>query len=162
MKKIIILLLFVPVLLFAVVAGIVAKRALRAPSAFELKKFPMPAIGETPQTDDQKIKDGWKVFTEKGCVYCHGVGGQGGVKNPGAVGGEVPSLIKVAEGYTAEELKERIRKGVKSEEIATEPGAPSPPPLYMPSWKDALSEKELDDVVHYLLSLAPKKEDSWE
>lgn len=163
MKKFIVFLLFVPILLFAFVVGMVAKKVKSAPSAFSIKDFSMPSIGEAPQSDNPKVIEGWKVFTSKGCVYCHGMGGSGGVKNPNAVGGEVPSLIKVAEGYNAEELKDRIRKGVNSEEISTEPDSKSPPPLYMPSWKDNLSSEELDAVVEYLMSLAPKKkEESWE
>lgn len=163
MKNFIVFLLFVPILLFAFVVGMVVKRVKAAPSAFSLKSFPMPSIGAAPQSDNPKVIEGWKVFTSKGCIYCHGVSGAGGVKNPNAVGGEIPSLIKVAEGYSADELKDKIRKGVKSEEMSTEAGAKSPPPLYMPSWKEDLSVDELDAVVQYLMSLAPKKkEESWE
>lgn len=164
MKRLIVFLLFVPFLLFGTVVGMIVKRIAAAPGAFSIKEFPMPSIGDQPQSDDARVIEGWKVFSSKGCVFCHGVGGTGGIKNPNAVGGEIPSLLKVAEGYSEDELKDRIRKGVKSEEISTEPGAKSPPPLYMPSWKDTLTEKEVDDVAYYLMSLAPKKKDeeSWE
>jgi len=162
MKKFIVIMLFVPVLMFVVVVGIIATRVASAPSAFKLESFPMPDIGTEPESDDPKVKEGWKVFTSKGCVYCHGPAGAGGIKNPGAVGGEVPSLTLVAQGYSEEELKERITKGVKADEISTDAGA-GPPPLYMPSWKNDLTKKELNDLVHYLFSLAPEsEEEDWD
>ena len=164
MKKFIVLLLFVPIALFGGVIANIIKRAKAAPSAFSIKSYPLPTVGEPPKSDDPQVAEGWKVFTGKGCVFCHGVGAAGGVKNAGAVGGEIPSLLKVAEGYSADELKKKIHEGVKSEAISTEPGVKSPPPLYMPPWENALTAKEYDDVVHYLMSLAPKKAggDSWE
>ena len=163
MKTFIILLLFVPMILFAGVIGTVIKRSAQAPGAFSLKEYPMPPVGDPPKSDDPKVAAGWKVFTSKGCVFCHGVNGAGGVKNPNAVGGEIPALTKVGEGYSAEELRKKIREGVKSESMATEPGAKSPPPLYMPAWENNLSGQEYDDVVAYLMSLSPKKkEESWE
>lgn len=116
----------------------------------------MPPIGDPPKTDNPKILAGWKVFTEKGCVYCHGPGGVGGVKNPNAVGGLIPSLIKVGAGYTQEELKQKIRKGVQ-EVDKDDPKKPSPP-LFMPKWEERLTAQELDDVADYLMSLLPKEE----
>ena len=163
MKVFIILLLFVPVILFASVIARVVKRAAEAPSAFSIRQYPMPSVGEPPKSGDPKVTAGWKVFTSKGCVFCHGVNGSGGVKNPNAVGGEIPALTKVAEGYSADELKKKIHEGVKSENIATEPGAKSPPPLYMPAWENNLTGEEYDQVTAYLMSLSPKKkEESWE
>ena len=163
MKIFIVVLLLVPVLLFSGVVVHVVKKSASSPSAFSLKEFPKPSIGEPPKSDDPKVLDGWKVYTGKGCVFCHGIGGAGGIKNPNAVGGAIPSLLKVAEGYTAEELKHKIHEGVKSEDMSTEPGSKSPPPLYMPAWENNLTEKEYDDVAAYLMSLAPKKAgESWE
>ena len=163
MKTFISILLLVPILVFAAVVFMVLRRAQAAPSAFSLKDFPMPSIGEPPKSDDPQILAGWKVYTAKGCVYCHGAGGVGGVKNPLAVGGLIPSLTNVGEGYTIEELKKKIHDGVKSEDMAVDSGAKSPPLLYMPSWGDHLTKQELDDLAHYLMGLAPKKMgESWE
>ena len=163
MKTFISILLLVPILLFAAVVVTVVRRAQAAPSAFSIKDFPMPSIGEPPKSDDPQILAGWKVYTGKGCVYCHGAGGVGQVKNPGAVGGLVPSLVNVGEGYNLDELKKKIRDGVRSEDITTETGAKGPPLLYMPSWGDHLTKQEFDDLAHYLMGLAPKKSgESWE
>ena len=116
----------------------------------------LPPIGEAPKTDDPKILAGWKVYTGKGCVYCHGPGATGGVKNPNAVGGLMPPLNKVGGSYTKEELKKKIRKGVH-EVDRDNPKGPHPP-LFMPNWEERLSAQELDDVSDYLMNLLPKEE----
>lgn len=116
----------------------------------------LPALGDPVQSDDPNIVSGQKLFNEKGCVYCHGPNGAGGVKNANAQGGEIPSLSKVAEGYNAEELAAKISEGVR--EIGKADPAGPTPPLYMPTWKGHLSEEELGQVVAFLMSLAPKKE----
>ena len=115
----------------------------------------LPALGDPVKSDDPNITGGQKLFNEKGCVYCHGPNGAGGVKNNNAQGGEVPALSKVAEGYTAEELKVKISEGVR--EIGkADPNGPTPP-LYMPVWQGHLSEDELGQIAAFLMSLAPKK-----
>lgn len=118
-------------------------------------KVAIPAAGDPVQSDDPKVLRGQELFNAKGCLYCHGPNGVGGVKNSNAQGGEVPSLSKVAEGYTAEELKSKITTGVR--EVAKADPAGPMPPLYMPTWKGHLSEDELGEVVAFLMSLAPKE-----
>lgn len=115
-----------------------------------------PALGETTASADPQVKKGQEVFNLKGCVYCHGPNGSGGVKNANSQGGEIPSLSKVAEGYSAEELKNKILAGVK--EVAKEDPEGPTPPLYMPSWKGHVSDEELEALASFLMSLAPKKE----
>ena len=154
MKVFISVILLVPILVFAAVVATVIRRAQAAPSAFSIKDFPMPSIGEPPKSDDPQILAGWKVYTAKGCVYCHGPNGSGGVKNHNAQGGEVPSLSKVSQGYTPEELKTKILNGVR--EIQKENSEGGAAPLYMPVWKGHISDEELDAVVAFLNSLAPK------
>ena len=104
------------------------------------------------------IERGHEVFRKYGCVGCHGQDGKGGVPNPNSKTGElVPDLIKVAEGYTKDELKKRIVNGQR--EIASmDPNRP-PPPLYMPAWGSTIPEAEIDDLVEYLISLKPKGAD---
>lgn len=105
------------------------------------------------------IERGHEIFRKYGCSGCHGTDAKGGVPNPNAKTGElVPDLIKVAEGYTKDELKERILKGQR-EIPALDPKRP-PPPLYMPAWSGVINDAEADDLVAYLLSLKPKGEDS--
>jgi mono/diheme cytochrome c family protein len=101
---------------------------------------------------------GREVFRKYGCAGCHGAEAKGGVPNPNAKTAElVPGLIKVAEGYTKDELKARILKGQR-EINSLDPKRP-PPPLYMPAWQGAIRDAEVDDLIAWLISLKPKGED---
>lgn len=104
-----------------------------------------------------KIESGREVYYKFGCVGCHGKDGAGGISNYNAVGGKVPSLTYVAEGYTIDELKDKIRKGVQPVD-KEDPKGPVPP-LWMQRWAERINEKELDDLVAYLVSLMPKEEE---
>lgn len=114
----------------------------------------VPPLGEPVKFDNPLVAAGQEVFNAKGCVYCHGPSGAGGVKNNNAMGELIPPLTRVAEGYTDEELKRTILKGAR--EIAKEnPDGPTPP-LYMPAWKGVLSDEELEALVAFLKHLQPK------
>jgi cbb3-type cytochrome oxidase cytochrome c subunit len=105
------------------------------------------------------VERGHEVFRKYGCAGCHGADGKGGVPNPNAKTAElVPDLIRVAQGYTNEELKDRILKG-QPEITPADPKRP-PPPLYMPGWRGIISDAEVDDLVAYLVSLKPAEEES--
>ena len=81
------------------------------------------------------------------------------VPNPNSKTAElVPDLIHVAEGYTKDELKDRILKG-QHEITALDPKRP-PPPLHMPGWAGMIKDAEVDDLIEYLFSLKPKGEES--
>jgi len=98
------------------------------------------------------VEAGRAVFEQYGCLGCHGQGGMGGRKNFNAqLGEEVPSLVYVKVYYDRESLKEFIRTGRQPVPRA-DPTRPTPP-LYMPAWKDKISEEELDQVADYLFSL---------
>jgi len=102
---------------------------------------------------------GHEVYRKYGCAGCHGSDGKGGVPNPNSKTAElVPDLIHVADGYTKDELKDRILKG-QHEINALDPKRP-PPPLYMPGWAGTIKDAEVDDLVEYLFSLKPKGEES--
>jgi mono/diheme cytochrome c family protein len=152
MRQLVIVILFLPLFLTAGAFYWVSKSQDQGPTS-------LPTLGKPPETDDPTLQAGWKVYTSKGCVFCHGPAGEGGVKNPNAVGGLIPPLKAVAEGYNEEELKEKILKGVPV--IDQEKPDGPPPPLYMPAWEGLLTEQELNQVVAYLMSLAPKTE-SWD
>ena len=92
------------------------------------------------------------VFQAVGCFQCHGEDGKGGVSNPNAQGGLVPTLTMVSQGYSDSELKEKIRQGVRYVGKADANG--SPPPLFMPTWGKLLTNRQLEDLVAYLKSLA--------
>lgn len=106
------------------------------------------------------VKRGEAIFASVGCRGCHGEAGKGGYPNNNVHGGLIPSLTRVADGYSKDELKERIRKGIES--IAKNPDQP-PPMLRMPAWGEVLKEDELEALVEYLFSLRPplKEEDAW-
>jgi mono/diheme cytochrome c family protein len=91
-------------------------------------------------------------------VGCHGTELQGGVANPNAQGGEVPSLLHVSDDYTKDEVIAIIRNGrVPPIDKASGPT----PPLYMPSWKNVLSDEDINRIADYLWSKQEKKKDAW-
>ena len=105
------------------------------------------------------VERGREVFRKYGCAGCHRADAKGGVPNPNSKTAElVPDLIRVADGYTKDELKERILKGQR-EIPALDPKRP-PPPLYMPGWAGTIKDNEVDDLTAYLISLKPKGEES--
>jgi mono/diheme cytochrome c family protein len=107
--------------------------------------------------EDVAIEAGKQDFARFGCVGCHGTELQGGVPNPNAQGGEVPSLLHVSSDYTKDEVIAIIRNG-KAPPLDNAAGPT--PPLYMPSWKHVLSDEDINRVADYLWSKQQKKE-SW-
>ena len=107
--------------------------------------------------EDVAIEAGKQDFARFGCVGCHGTELQGGVPNPNAQGGEVPSLLHVSDDYTKDEVIAIIRNG-KAPPLDNAAGPT--PPLYMPSWKHVLSDEDINRVADYLWSKQQKKE-SW-
>jgi mono/diheme cytochrome c family protein len=107
--------------------------------------------------EDARLKTpeerGRVLYARAGCVACHGFNGRGGFPNHGAVGGFVPALDKVSEGYTKAELIKKIRAGVPKPLPADPNGRP--PLIAMPAWGEVLSDAELDAVASYLLTLRP-------
>lgn len=104
------------------------------------------------------IAGGREDFVRFGCVGCHGMNAQGGVPNPNSQGGQVPALFHVAEDYTRPEVANIIRRG-KIPPLADPKKAE--PPLYMPAWKDVLTDEETNRIVEYLWSLRPKQASTW-
>ncbi len=103
------------------------------------------------------IEAGKQDFARFGCVGCHGTELQGGLANPNAQGGEVPSLLHVSDDYTKDEIIAIIRNG----RVPPKDNSAGPtPPLYMPSWKSVLSDEDINRIADYLWSKQQKKE-SW-
>jgi len=108
---------------------------------------------------DVAIEAGKQDFARFGCVGCHGTELQGGVANPNAQGGEVPSLLHVSDDYTKDEVIAIIRNG-RAPPLENTSGPT--PPLYMPAWKTVLSDEDIHRIADYLWSKQQKKEkDSW-
>ena len=121
----------------------------------------MPAVvsAKPPETPiSPTVTEGASLFETKGCIMCHGEGGKGGVRNRYSQGEFIPALEKVASGYSEDELKEKIRKGVS--QVAKADSNGPVPILIMPSWEDKLTPEELNRIVAYLFSLAPKDGDA--
>jgi mono/diheme cytochrome c family protein len=98
---------------------------------------------------------GHALAQELGCHGCHGPGGTGGVPNPGSDEKEVPAW----DGGTAmmyveseEEIREWILDGApqRLRESSPEPDrGPFDLPLSMPSYREVVSDAELEDLVAY-------------
>ncbi len=116
---------------------------------------------KTEALKDDPVKRGEAIFNRVGCTGCHGTAGIGGFPNNNVVGGKIPSLKFVSDGYSKEELKEKIHKGVP-ESSPEDPSQPKPM-IHMPAWGEVLGDEELDALVEYLFSLRPASSpsDSW-
>ena len=117
-----------------------------------------------PSVKDDSIKRGEMLFSKAGCVACHAEKGRGGYPNNNVMGGQIPSLAKVFEGYTKDELKTKIRSGVVPD--SADPSQPKPM-VVMPKWSEVLKDDEIDAVATYLISLGKsgsagkKSADGW-
>lgn len=155
MRAFLAFLVFLPILVLAATFTWVARSK---PLASDVQ-VELPSLGAPLETEDPLVRKGWEVFTEKGCVYCHGPNAQGNVANNNAAGGTIPGLTEVFSGYSEEELVERILKG--QPDIAKEDPEGPTPPLSMPPWEGALSQEELDALVAYLFSFRPEDYEEW-
>ena len=116
--------------------------------------YTIPGRPEPEQTYASQVEQGKGVFDRLACAGCHGAGGTGGRRNWNAgLGEEVPPLLMVKAYYEGhvEELKDLIRNGRQPVPRA-DPSRPQPG-LYMPPWKEKLTEEELDALIAYLFSL---------
>lgn len=112
----------------------------------ESKVMIYPKISQNSKT----ISAGREVFYRHGCGTCHGMEGQGGVKNSNALNGEVvPSLNREGADLSL------IVSGSSNIEKLKKNG--QEPPLKMPSFGDKLSDQEMTDLTEYLISLIPSE-----
>lgn len=113
-----------------------------------------------PDVKDDLVKRGEMIYNRVGCVGCHGVAGAGGFPNNNVVGGQIPALKLAADGYSKEEMHERISDGKKSD--PEDPAKPAPM-IEMPAWKNLLSHEEIDALVEYVYSVRPARAagDDW-
>jgi mono/diheme cytochrome c family protein len=109
-------------------------------------------------TEEVAIEAGRRDFARFGCAGCHGTELQGGVPNPNAQGGQVPSLLHLSADYTKDEVIAVIRNGRAAP--LDNPKGPTPP-LYMPSWKQLLSDEDIHQIVVFLWSKQQKSTESW-
>ena len=103
------------------------------------------------------VERGRAVFEKFGCAGCHGVGGSGGRRNwNSGLGQEVPPLlyVKAYYGNDVDSLKNLIRNGRQPVPRA-QTSRPNPA-LYMPSWKERISEDDVGALAAYLFSLSDR------
>jgi mono/diheme cytochrome c family protein len=106
-------------------------------------------------------KRGEMIYNRVGCAACHGPRGAGGFPNNNVVGNKIPSLTFARDGFSREELKDRIALGRRPEPADRSQPAPL---IEMPAWGRFLAEDEMKDLISYLYSLrpAPKPGDQWD
>jgi len=107
---------------------------------------------------DVAIEAGKRNFARFGCAGCHGTELEGGLANPNAQGGQVPSLLHLSDDYTKDEILAVIRNGRAS---PLENASGPTPPLYMPAWKSLLSDEDIHQVVEFLWSRQQKAKAGW-
>lgn len=130
-------------------ADLVAYLSEQKGQAWETKPWLTAEAKALPAAERGKI-----IFNSAGCVSCHAKDGYGGYPNNNVAGGLIPSLTKVTEGYSKPELASKIKVGAVPIPVSTSQPAPM---LQMPKWGTQLSDAEIDSLVEYLWSLAPKK-----
>ena len=108
--------------------------------------------------EDAAIEAGKRDFARFGCAGCHGTELQGGLPNPNAQGGQVPSLLHLSDDYTKDEVLAVVRDG-RTPPLDNAKG--QAPPLYMPAWKQVLSDEDIHQLVEFLWSRQQKAKDSW-
>ena len=126
---------------------------------------PLPAkpLTRAPSSDDPAAR-GAGVYEREGCRLCHGDAGKGGVENANSeTAGKINGLTLVKEGYSKEDLIEKVRQG--QQDVGKENKDGPTPPLRMPAYGKWLSERDVSDLAAYLFGLYPKDkvaDDDWD
>lgn len=94
------------------------------------------------------VERGQAVYRRHGCGFCHGQPGASGESCEGT--GKAPPVTSVADGRTAQQLRVRIRDGVR---MAGRVDFKNRPIYSMPAFGAQLSERQLSDLAAYLISL---------
>jgi mono/diheme cytochrome c family protein len=136
------------ILMVVALAGLSARAVLQPPPAHAVRA---PAAAPAGTAEAR----GAEVYASYGCGLCHGAQGAGGFANPNAeTDDKVPAVLYVAEGYTRAELAHLIRAGTPR--IGRHDPAGPLPPFRMPGWGDRMTDRDVDDLVAYLMSLYPE------
>lgn len=138
----------------------VRKRLVDYLSSLRGREYRASPPWDDPSLLSDPVKRGEALFTKAGCVACHGKAGVGGYPNNNVAGNKIPALTLVADGYSKEELRARIRNGAAP--LKDDPDGPAPM-ISMPRWGEVLQEDEIAALADYLISLRPKKAagDEW-
>src|SRR5690606_32824474 len=85
------------------------------------------SISATIPDASLQVQNGIELFNTEGCLYCHRIGNQGGIRGP--------ELTNVQGRLTKEQIIIRIVNGAEN----------------MPAYGGSLSKQELSDIVEFLL-----------
>lgn len=96
----------------------------------DAQPLPPSVVGAT----SGQVAEGGKLFYEKGCLYCHNIGGYGGARGP--------NLNAIANRYTEPQLISRILNGGNN----------------MPAYGSNLEPQELNSLVAFLKTRKDAKE----
>ncbi|MCH8327674.1 MAG: cytochrome c [Candidatus Marinimicrobia bacterium] len=98
---------------------------------------------------------GEMVFNRLGCWGCHGQQGKLADKNPNAApNGMVPPLWGVKNRLSEAKIRQTVREGSTPGLLdASQPA----PPFACPTYGDGINAREMDNLVTYINSLAPKE-----
>jgi len=112
--------------------------------------------GKNPKNKSSQVSKGEMVYLRYGCGTCHGKGALGGIHNPNSQLDPIPSLNKVKETFTQEELQKVIFNGREPEKADPRAG---PPPFKMNGWGSVMSQEEVHNLMEYLFSLQTSVEE---
>src|SRR5207245_6121649 len=119
-------------------------------------------VSQTAPVDDPRAARGRNLVRQNRCESCHGIGGGGGVPNPGSLKGEVPGWL--GEDYTElvrddGELRQWILQG-GIERFARDRLASfflTRQRLQMPAYRAALAPEDADAIGAYIRWLRVKR-----
>ena len=109
--------------------------------------------------DRGTVHRGWAVAESQGCFTCHGVGGHRGMSDPGHGLEDIPpwsgglmSMYAENEAEIREWIQDGLTKRVRKdpEQMKLRQGAA----IAMPSFRDVLSDADLDALVAYVKAVA--------
>lgn len=120
------------------------------------------AASRLGRLDDPGAERGRSLVGRFRCESCHGIGGSGGIPNPGSLKGYVPGWLGADFADLVRddgELRAWVRDG-GIERLTHNPLAVhflTRQRLQMPAYRQALSDEETGAIVAYIKSLRPKR-----
>lgn len=112
---------------------------------------PTPTPTPGPTTVSAAATDGGKLYYSYACVYCHGVGGKGGVPNPFNEGGDatIPPLTGAdfQKEYSADQA---VTAMLKDGSVLNNGKATS-----MPAWNGILNDQQMTNLIAYIRAGLP-------
>jgi mono/diheme cytochrome c family protein len=111
------------------------------------------ALEETPAARGQRLA------MQLGCFSCHGLGGNGGTRNPGSEEGTVPAFSERTQmmyARTTDDLREYVLDGAprRKRDDPDYRAKVEAAALRMPAYRNFLSARQVEDLVSYLRAVS--------